>query len=80
MLLKSKDFRDLNQPGYPGQPGSYKQPLSKHLLNLPRFKGHLITSIPESMRLVCNNMIAEGINNALTLLFSEIFLLNWFSD
>ena len=48
--------------------------------NLPRFKGHLITSIPESMRLVCNNMIAEGINNALTLLFSEIFLLNWFSD
>ena len=51
-----------------------------HLLNLPRFKGHLITNIPESMRLVCNNMIAEGINNALTLLFSEIFLLNWFSD
>ena len=37
------------------------------LLNLPRFKGHLITNIPQSMRLVCNNMIAEGINNALTL-------------
>ena len=24
MLLKSKDFRDLNQPGWPG---SYEQPL-----------------------------------------------------
>ena len=53
---------------------------TKHLLNLPRFKGHLITNIPQSMRLLCNNMIAEGINNALTLLFSEISLLNWFSD
>ena len=53
---------------------------SKLLLNLPRFKGHLITNIPQSMRLVCNNMIVEGINNALTLLFSEICLLNWFSD
>ena len=50
------------------------------LLNLPRFKGHLITYIPQSMRLLCNNMIAEGINNALTHLFSEISLLNWFSD
>ena len=50
------------------------------LLNLPRFEGHLITNIPQSMRLRCNNMIAEGINNALTLLFSEISLLNWFSD
>ena len=49
------------------------------LLNLPRFKGHLITNIPQSMRSVCNNMIAGGINNALTLLFSEISLLNWFS-
>ena len=26
------------------------------------------------------NMIAEGINNALTHLFGEISLLNWFSD
>ena len=43
-------------------------------------KGHLITNIPQSMRLVCNNMIAEGMNNALTLLFSEISLLDWFSD
>ena len=51
-----------------------------NLLNLPRFKGHLITNIPQSMRFVCNNMIAEGINNALTLLFGEISLLNWFSD
>ena len=50
------------------------------LLNLPRFKGHLITNIPQSIRLLCNNMIAEGINNTLTLLFSEISLLNWFSD
>ena len=49
-------------------------------LNLSRFKGHLMTNIPQSMRLLCNNMIAEGINNALTLLFSEISLLNWFSD
>ena len=49
-------------------------------VNRGRFTGHLITNIPQSMRLVCNNMIAAGINNALTLLFSEISLLNWFSD
>ena len=65
--------------------GRFSKPLlnlyfTKLLLNLPRFKGHLITNIPQSMRLVCNNMIAEGINNALTLLFGEISLLDWFSD
>ena len=26
----------------------------------PGLKGNLITNIPESMRLVCNNMVAEG--------------------
>ena len=49
-------------------------------VNRGRFKGHLITNTPQSMRLRCNNMIAEGLNNALTLLFSEISLLNWLSD
>ena len=57
-----------------------KCPVNRLLLNLPRFKGHLMTNIPQSMRLLCNNMIAEGINIALTLLFSEISLLNWLSD
>ena len=31
-----------------------------HLLNLPRFKGHLITNIPESMRLLIIRQ--KGIN------------------
>ena len=29
---------------------------SGHLLNLPRFTGHLITNIPQSMRLLIINM------------------------
>ena len=54
--------------------------MNKCSVNRGRFKGHLITNIPQSMRLLCNNMIAEVINNALTLLFSEISVLNWFGD
>ena len=49
------------------------------LLNLPRFKGHLVTNTLKAC-VYFVIMIAEGINNALTLLFSEISLVNWFSD
>ena len=57
-----------------------KCPVNRLLLNLSRFKGHLITNIPQSMRLLCNNMVAQRINIALTLLFSKISLLNWLSN